>query len=181
MRILPMLFTTLSLIAVAGDHPAARDVAPLTPAQIHTLLTSPLRHVRAVDARAARVIAEGLRGSRTFAHLVAALDHTDVIVYVETVTTLPASLSGRMLLSAAPRGPRYVRVQVQAYLHPKEIVAALGHELVHALEVSQDPEVTDDASLVRLYERIGLGGKGTTHFDTIAAQNAGRRVRSELL
>lgn len=181
MRILPMLLMTVSLLAVARDSAAASEVAPLTPAQIHAVMTSPLRHVRAVDSRMAHVIAEGLRRSRTFAHLVVALNHTDVIVYVEAVPTLPSSLSGRMLFAAGTGGQRYVRIQVQSRQPARDLIATIGHELTHALEVSESPEVTDDASLAKLYERIGMSGSGARQFDTTAAQDAGRRVRAEWL
>ncbi len=181
MRILPVILMIVSLLAVARGPADASEVAPLTPAQIDVVMTSPLRHVRAADPRMTHVIAEGLRRSLTFAHLILRLDRTDVIVYVETVSTLPSSLSGRMMFVAGPRGQRYVRIQVQAYEALREQIATLGHELMHALEVSDSPEVIDDASLAKLYERIGVSGSGARRFDTMAAQTTGRRVREELI
>ncbi len=180
MRILPVFLMTVSLLALTRDATAATEPAALTPAQIHAVMSSPLRHVRAIDAIMTRVIAEGLRRSRTFAGLVLALNRSDVIVYVETVSHLPASLSGRMLFAAGPRGQRYVRIQIQAHQPSRDVIATLGHELMHALEVSESPEVTDDVSLEKLYERIGSSGSRARQFDTTAAQNAGRRVRAEL-
>ncbi len=42
------------------------------------------------------------------------------------------------------------------------------------------PEVRDAATLGTLYEKIGIGMAHRGRFDTVAAQQAGRKVRNEL-
>jgi hypothetical protein len=169
------------LAAAASDAAPAGALAPLTEAQARTMMTSPTRHVRGVDLRTRRAIDEGLRRSGTFANLVLALNQSDVIVYIETSPGLPVTLSGRLLLISALEGPRYLRIQVAAQSSPVELIALLGHELQHALEVAESPGVRDEASLVALYETIGHAGKKPHQYDTLAARNAGRRVRTELV
>jgi hypothetical protein len=62
-----------------------------------------------------------------------------------------------------------------------ELIALIGHELRHALEVAQVPDVRDESALVRLYERIGQRSVKGHEYDTNAAQDAGRAVRKELV
>jgi hypothetical protein len=76
---------------------------------------------------------------------------------------------------------RYLRVQVRGDLPTADLIALIGHELRHALEIADDPTVQDEPSMLTLYQRIGHATTGETHtFDTREAQTAGRRVRLEL-
>jgi hypothetical protein len=59
-------------------------------------------------------------------------------------------------------------------------VAALGHELQHAMEVADAPDVRDEGALARFYARIGTEGALPRSYDTLAAQLAGRRVLMEV-
>jgi hypothetical protein len=63
---------------------------------------------------------------------------------------------------------------------PKETIALIGHELRHAIEIAEAPDVFDQATMISLYERIGQRGSGLHRYDTLAAQNSGRRVKLEL-
>jgi hypothetical protein len=181
-----MLRGLAGLVAAAMLTGWAREAAPsdafepLTPAETRAVTTSTHRHVRAVDQRIGVAIAEGLSRSGTFARLVLALDESDVIVYVETARRMPSSLSGRMLLAGSGDGYRYLRIQVSAEPRANELIALLGHELRHALEVATAHTVQDDSTLLALYKTIGLSG-GLHRYDTIAAQQAGRQVRAELV
>lgn len=170
------------LIALArGVLPSSAAAAPLDAVEARALMSNEHRHVRAVDKRVSNAIEDGLRRSDTFAHLVLALDRSDVIVYVETAPGLPSSLSGRMLIVAGSTGQRYLRIQIAAGPRGNELIALVGHELQHALEVAQAPEVRDERSLIALYQAIGHAGQGPHRYDTMAAQHAGRQVRTELI
>jgi hypothetical protein len=168
------------VIGVARDAAPASAIAPLTAAQVRAFMSDPTRHVRAADGTMAAILAEGMRRSGTFAHLVLALDTSDVIVYIEGGRLMPASLAGRLLLTAGPEGHRYLRIQVNGHPGSNDSIALVGHELRHALEVAQSPEVRDEASLIAFYERIGHHTTGAHHYDTVAAQAAGRKVKAEL-
>lgn len=180
MRTLTLRVAAVILIALAYGA-STSDAAPLDDPEVRALMTSEHRHVRAVDKRMSDAIADGLRRSTTFAHLVLALDRWDVIVYIETAPRMPSSLSGRMLIVAASAGQRYLRIQIAAVPRGNELVALVGHELQHALEVAQAPDVRDEKSLIALYQAIGHQGQGGHRYDTMAAQNAGRQVRTELM
>jgi hypothetical protein len=169
------------LLAMAfGAAPASADV-PLDAAEVRAMMTAEQRHVRPVDSRVSHAIAEGLRRSSTFASLVRALDRSDVIVYIETAHGMPSSLAGRMLIAGGPAGIRYLRIQIAAAPGGYELIALIGHELRHALEVADSPAVRDATSLMALYQAIGRPGQGLHRYDTKEAQNTGRQVRTELI
>jgi hypothetical protein len=171
---------TVGLVgAVALADPAAPSRS-LSPAH-YLLLHAPDRRVRAPDARVQSLLAEGLHRSRTFAWLVGALNRSDVIVYIESVMILPKDTNGRLTMMPRSGGEfRYVRVQIRADLSRRDAIALIGHELQHALEIADAPEVRDSTSLVKLYERIGHPSIGEHAYDTEAARDTGRVVRREL-
>jgi TonB family protein len=123
------------------------------------------RHVRAGDQKAAALVTLGLTASPTFRLLVDALGHSDLIVYVQT---RPMSLPGRLQFAAVASGSRYVRVSVRVPGRDADLVAWLGHELQHAVELASAPEVVDQDSLIRYYERIGMR-RSEAAVETIAA------------
>ena len=180
MRALSVVLVCAMVIGVARDAAPASAIAPLTAAQVRAFMSAPTRHVRGVDGPMSAILAEGLRRSGTFAHLVLALDNSDVIVYIESGRLMPAAIAGRLLLAAGPEGHRYLRIQVSGRPGSSDIIALVGHELRHALELAESPEVRDEASLIALYERIGHASTGAHHYDTVAAQAAGRKVKAEL-
>ena len=169
----------LALVDPAAPLPSTTPT--VSPAH-YLLLNAPDRRVRAADARLQSLIAEGLNRSRTFASLVTAVNRTDVIVYIESGRVLPTSIVGRLLLAAGPEGTRYLRIQVSGHPRSNDMIALVGHELRHALEVAESPEVRDESGLIALYQRIGHPtSTGATHqYDTVAAQDTGRRVKAEL-
>jgi hypothetical protein len=145
------------------------------------LLTSPHRHVRTTDRFLQRLIAEGIDRSPTLYALMARLEATDVIVYVQPVTQLPGSIIGRLVLLPYGGTQRYLRVQIELGQPPDETIALIGHELRHALEVAEAYDVHDEKGLISLYKRIGDRKSESQHrYDTSAARWAGRRVQREL-
>ena len=148
----------------------------------HALLTSPTRHVRTTDAIFQKLFGIGLNRSPTLHLLMARLETTDVIVYVEPVSTLPATLAGRLLLAPDNGTQRYLRIQIAVGAPPNDTIALIAHELRHALEVADAPEVHNEATLIALYERIGdHSHTGVHQYDTVAARAMGSRVQHELL
>lgn len=156
---------------------ASMAFAPLTES---AALDSPYRHVRSQDRSIRLLLKRGFNRSPTFAQLLARLQHSDVLVYIEEVPRLPGALEGRMMMLPTAHGQRYVRIQIALRGAPDESVALLGHELQHAIEVAQETGVSDQAQLAALYRRIGMQG-GPHVFDTVAAQEVGRVIRRELL
>jgi hypothetical protein len=60
-------------------------------------------------------------------------------------------------------------------------IAALGHELQHAVEIADAATAVDQRSLQALYASIGFALESNRRrYETSAAQAAGNRVRREL-
>jgi hypothetical protein len=173
---LPMLLSGVLSLAPGPDAPDRSSSVGLSEA----LLNGRTVRVRTTDPDLKKVLALGVQRSPTFASLVAAVNMTDVIVYVERVSRLSTSISGRLMLVPVVHDQRYLRIQVRPGLTPEELIALIGHELRHALEVAADPMVRDQNALIKLYEHIGENGLGNHSYDTRAAQDTGYKVRGEL-
>jgi hypothetical protein len=180
MRVLTAVLACALVVGMAREAAPASEFAPMTAAEVRAIMASPDRHVRAADRSMADVLSAGMRRSGTFAHLVLALNKSDVIVYIENGRILPSTVVGRLLLAAGPEGTRYLRIQVSGHPGSNDMIALVGHELRHALEVAESPDVHDQTSLIALYERIGHPSTGIHQYDTLAAQNTGRQVKAEL-
>lgn len=134
--------------------------------------------VRATDGRLAAVIDAGMRQSETFRLLVEQIDGTDGLVYIsfgQCGQGVRACLK-HVLMVAGPY--RLLYVSVDARTSERDLIAYLGHELTHAAEVLQVPEVRTSAAVFFLFTRIGVRRGG--RFETAAAVAAGDRVRQEL-
>jgi hypothetical protein len=152
----------------------------LAPLDASTALDSPHRHVRSQDKTVRHLLKHGFTHSMTFRNLIARLERTDVIVYVQEVARLPGAIDGRMMMLPLAHGQRYIRIEVVTHGAVDDDTALIGHELQHAIEVAEDAGVHDQATLSALYERIGTHG-GHHVYDTLAAREVGRTVRRELL
>lgn len=147
----------------------------------HPLHTDP--NLRTDDPTLAPLIADGRRMSPTFRELAERLQRTDVVAYLRLVDADEPGSTGRICFLSAAGHRRYLVIKIRRGLPPRGFIALVGHELRHALEIADAPQVRDQASMARLYERIGLDlgvHDGRRCFDTGAAVAAGRRVLEEL-
>ncbi len=158
----------LGLVVLAGA-PAVRAQGSTDAGEFHRL--------RAGDAKAAQLLRAGLERSATFRAMADTLEHSDLVVYVET---RPIPLPGQLQLLAATPGCRRVRITVRVPGLDTDLVAWLGHELWHAVKLAGTPEVRDQESLWRYYQRIGGGGQADSHVETGQAQETWTKVLYEL-
>ena len=177
-RLLALLLTT-SVSLNAGGSPRVTP-PPLPPHEAVTLLTSPTRHVRALHPFLADLLVEGVVRSPTFAHLLADIERSDVIVQIVPSQNLPASTPARILLVPQPKTFRFLRIQMRLEGTDEDLITIMGHELHHALEIAAAVEVRDDRALAALYRRIGFTGSGDDDFDSSDAHAVERQVRREL-
>jgi hypothetical protein len=144
---------------------------------------TPHPHIRTTDARLRRLVGEGLRTSDTFRALVGRLHQSDVIVYLECDGTSKPH-GGRLTFISSAGGYRYVQVRVSRLRSRDEQIAIIGHELRHAVEIADAPQVVDGPSMAREYARIGYESRRMTRpgvtFDSDAAVRAGYRVLREM-
>jgi hypothetical protein len=137
--------------------------------------------VRPYDTRIATLLLDGLRRSAYLGSLVDRIEASDVIVYLELQPRLDRRLAGCLTWLTSVGKYRYVRASINSELPPQALIAAIGHELQHVIEVIENPSVTGPESLLTLYKRIGSGGPpGSPVLDTQAARDAGALVRKDL-
>ena len=172
-----VLLVTLTL-APAGAEPRGR--VRRTAESIDAMLTDPARRVRALDPALTSLVADGVRRSYTFARLLETIEEMDLIVYIVPNPQMPLSLAGRLMVVPAAHDQRYVRIEIGPQGTAEDAIATIAHELQHAMEVASAPDVRDDEGLAALYKRIGHGVAGRHAYDTAAARDIGRTVRSEL-
>lgn len=138
-------------------------------------------HVRGATPKVKALIDEGIRRSPTFKALVERLNNSDVVVYINVTPDLPPGLDGRLSFMTFAGSVRYLHAQVLNGLGVDGIIAVAAHELQHAVEVAEHPEVKTAQGLEVLYQRIGeRSSVAHNRYDTPAARSTGRRVRQEL-
>jgi hypothetical protein len=156
-------------LAIAAPLVADEPAAPPPP------------HVRSLGADARDLVSSGVTRSDLIRQLIAHLEASDVVAYVD-YGWLTTGRSGQLTFISSAGGSRYVMIQIASGILEAEQLATLGHELRHAVEIADAPEVTGRASFVRHYARIGIDlGRGVDRrYETDAAVEAGRYVRREL-
>jgi hypothetical protein len=140
---------------------------------------NPQVRVRPTSALGRKVIDAGVARSMTFRRLVQRLESSDVIVYVQMRPNMPSDIGGLLEFMGRGGTNRYLRVSVGSLHHESVMVALLGHELQHAAEVADAPDVQTAGDFAEFYRRIGLP-TGAGRYDSAAAQSTGRTVRAEL-
>lgn len=138
-------------------------------------------HVRTMNTHLQTVIAEGMARSSSFRELVTRIDASDVIVYAELECTMSERLFGNLTFMSAAGGRRFVMIRISCALTSPAQVAALGHELRHAVEIANAPSVVNEVSLAAEYRRIGFPARAVSRgFDSRAAIETGQRIWVEL-
>jgi hypothetical protein len=149
---------------------------PAVPARAHR----PER-VRGDTEEVRLLISSGMRRSPTFSAIVDQLEASDLIVEVQCGRFKSSMLAGRTVLLAARPSVRYVLVEIACPMSEAAALAILGHELRHALEIASAPWVVDEASVEKLYTRIGYPACFSAgDFETSNAREAGERVHHDL-
>ena len=137
--------------------------------------------VRSSHPTFSRLIAEGYARSGTFRSLVVRLNESDVVVYIEPQLALRSGLRGYLTSDVViGGGKRYLRVRLYPFANENTLIARLGHELQHAVEVAEAPTVRDEETFSRHFVRISSGNCGTTCYETAAAVQAQLAVAKEL-
>jgi hypothetical protein len=138
-------------------------------------------HVRARDKRLVAALADGNARSARFRDLVARVERSNVIAYIELQPRLRGKLAGTTTWVVATREFRYVRVELNPELTGANLAATLAHELQHVVEIGEAASVVDEASFSSHYREVGIGSRARLdRWDTEAAQLAGEIVRREL-
>jgi hypothetical protein len=137
--------------------------------------------VRSSERWIVNLVQDGRRNSPAFEQLVRALTATDVIVYIASGRPTNDLHQGRLLQrTTTGAGRRYLWIVVAAPRDRVRVIGLLAHELQHALEVAQTPDVRTGDQIQQLFEHIGFHCPGAC-FETHAAVTMQRLVVEELL
>ena len=130
-------------------------------------------------SRLVALIDEGAARSPTFRSLVIALEGTDGMVFVEErrcPRRVPACLIWQLTLA----GPyRMLFVVIDTRRPDINLMASIGHELHHALEILGDPSIRSTRALMWFYMREGKRVQPLV-VETAAAQAAGDTILREI-
>lgn len=112
--------------------------------------------IRILDATLKSLFEHGLTQSPTLRTLVEKVEAASILVFVEADIRMPDRLGARLKFVTAINGVRYVRADINCTLAPRRQVALLAHELQHALEIADRPDIVDAEAMESLYEDIGF-------------------------
>lgn len=150
-----------------------------TPGSGAHAIDEPVPSVRPLQTVGQQLLARGTEGSPTFRDLLMRLEGSDLIVYVDVRPDVPADLGGVMRFVVATTTHRIVRVTISGRHSRGTMVALLGHELRHCVEVAEAPHVRSERAMRAYYEDTGIR-LARNRYDSHAAQDAGRAIRYEL-
>ena len=141
---------------------------------------APAARLRPTTTRLAAFIEEATARSPTFRTMVASLEVTDGMVFIdEGKCARGAKACLRFLLTQA--GPyRLLFIVIDPRRPDVNLMASIGHELRHALEVLADPSVRTTAGLKDFYLRDTRTEFPPRLIETAAAQWAGDAVLREI-
>ena len=156
---------------------------PMVVAALVVSLVTSFTHIRSTYPELRAALETGVAHSELFRELVDRIDASDVVVHLLYDPDPTPGVAGHLTFAASAGGVRYVRIAIAPRLGGYDLLAILGHELQHAVEIADAPSVVDQASMAAFYATVGerrATDRGTT-FDTAAAVAAGARIRREAL
>ena len=141
----------------------ALTVSPVSEAQTGQLMpgepiTPSFTRVRSMDRYVFALIRKGYEGSPTFRELVDALQRSNVIVLVQPGVCAGGRIRSCLVSVNGSEQERHIRIKVDPQ-HTIEIglIATVAHELQHAAEIAERPDIVDAAGVMTLYRRIAFG------------------------
>jgi hypothetical protein len=167
-------------MSIVPTHAAISMLALVLLPTIAVGATLYVPHVRVRHSALEPFLREAVERSATTRAMVATLDASDVLVYLELLPGLRDSLPAGLAYAGSGGRFRYLRISLNPSNTGAEMIAMIGHELQHAVEIATAPDVRSTRDLERFYKRIGLEGRHGETWDTEAARVAGRVVAREV-
>jgi hypothetical protein len=164
-RWIASLTVVIGIIAIPETAVAQRHVNDVT--------TSEMSRVRSRNPGLSALIGRASEASPTFRHLVETIDASDGIVYVDPGVCRYA-VRACLVKVAAVNARRFVFVKVYVKRTDRQLMAAIGHELQHAIELLSDPSVTNHSTMYFFYKFNHERLRTSTAFETKSAIEAAR-------
>jgi hypothetical protein len=134
--------------------------------------------VRSERPAIAALVDEGLMRSTTFATLVTSIDQSDGLVYVEE-GMCRHSVHACLAMSIVTSGSnRLLRIRIDPRRPRRRLIASIGHELHHVVEVLSHRGIRDNAALFHFFQQRAPTARDA--FETTAAVQAGLDIYAEL-
>jgi hypothetical protein len=143
---------------------------------------APIPRVRTTTAAVATLIEQATTLSATFRGLVDVINATDGLVYVDD-GKCPGSIRACLMHSVTIAGPNRLlraKVDVNRSTH-EELIALIGHELQHAVEILSNLALRNNAQVLTFYHSGGIGSfRGGTAVETDAALQVQMTISEEI-
>jgi hypothetical protein len=141
--------------------------------------------IMAADPSVRELLREGSVRSETLRALINVIEESRWRVFIQRGPCPARALTSCLLhFTGIFEGEPYLRILITvAGRHRDQVIASLAHEIQHAVEVVQAPEVVDVATLRTMFRRIGVvrvSNSLVTVYETRAAEEAGYTVQREL-
>ena len=141
--------------------------------------------VRSTERYMIGLIREGYDRSGTFRNLVDTLQRSDVIVVIQRLPCAGGRIRSCLVSVNGPLGARQIGIKIDPqHTIGDWLIATIAHELQHAIEIAEHPEVIDARSAIELYRKIGIGRcrEGLSEeCETERALDIEKTVRDELM
>ena len=168
------------VVAVLGWTSSAAATESSAADASQEAITATKGPVRGLSPRLVAVITEAAAQSKTFRGLVDRIGNTDGIVFVAD-GRCGHGVRACLLHAVTIAGPnRLLWILVDPRRTDREAMRSIGHELQHAVEVLDDPNVRSADAIYRLLLRIGGDRDSAGRFETEAATRAGEAVSRDL-
>jgi hypothetical protein len=153
----------------------------VTPLLLASELPASFRRIRVLPSCVRTLVVDAAVLSSTIRTLVARIERSDLIVYVNCTPFKNSVLAGRLIFMTTALGHRLVMIEIRSPEQWHTQMATVAHELQHAVEIANAPSIRSRAALARHYRRTGITVATNPYvFDTEAARQAGLRVQREL-
>ncbi len=126
----------------------------------------PFPHLRTTHPMIRALIAEATERSPTFRRLAEIIEGSDGIVYVEEGACGHGVRACLTLSITTAARYRVLRVVIDTRAKAVDLMASIGHELQHAVEVLGNPTVVNTETLYLFY------AKGSSNLSTLETQEA---------
>jgi hypothetical protein len=175
------LVTLMTLVLSFSKGISAQSAAPGTSPTDEVRI----RRVRSEDPTITALIAQASEWSATFLAFLDMIDRSDGLVYIERGRCRHGG-AACMALTVKLAGPnRMLRIVIDQRRADcdLDLMASIGHELWHAIEVLREPSLRSYAHLYHFFSRAGRHTERAGSFgawETPGAMKAGFTVREEL-
>jgi len=113
--------------------------------------------VRSTERFMIALIREGYDRSPGFRELVDVLQRSNVIVFVQPASCAGGRIRSCLVSVAGSRRERHIRIHVDTHTSHEWLIATVAHELQHAVEIAEHPDVIDASAVLKLYRQIAFG------------------------